>query len=168
MAFKTSTEDRFTKLQAFFASLMLVPHNSRYVEAEHAKIQIGLRRANRHSDSYVSLLRRQPVLMKELRACPHMLEDLAFHVTSVRHGRDAVEALGLGAHPACSRATASSDSIYWQVIYHADDWTKYHMEAPALFYHSTAKPHQLEARAAAGPAGENHKFCVHKTFPYQY
>eukprot|EP00972_Heterocapsa_arctica_P036087 5310469-Heterocapsa_arctica.AAC.1 len=51
-------------LRTYLVELRMAPHNSRYVEAEHAKIQVGLRRANRHNDAYVSLLRRMPALIK--------------------------------------------------------------------------------------------------------
>jgi hypothetical protein len=62
--------DDLKLLREFLAKLRLAPHNSRYVEAEHAKIQVGLRRAHRHSDAFVSLLRRQPALVAEVKDNP--------------------------------------------------------------------------------------------------
>ena len=69
--------DDLPDLRAFLCELRLASLNSRYVEAEHAKVQVGLRKAPRHSDAYVSLLRRLPGLTKEMKADPQLLNALA-------------------------------------------------------------------------------------------
>ena len=61
------------ELRSFLAELQLASLNSRYVEAEHAKVQVGLRRAPHHSDAYVSLLRRMPGLTMEIKLNPQVM-----------------------------------------------------------------------------------------------
>ena len=63
--------------------------------------------------------------MKELRADPSLFGVLAEHVTRMRNGREAVEALGLALHASCAYATRRSDPLYWQIIYHSDIYTKF-------------------------------------------
>ena len=134
-AFRDNRDPEHLKeLREFLCKLRFAPHNSRYVEAEHTKIQIGLRKARHHSDAYVSLLRRQPALMEELKRNPELIEELAAFVGKVRHGRDAVVALGLAQHPSCKKAwgDGSDSREFWDVVYHADAWTKFLMPAPSI------------------------------------
>ena len=85
--FRSSRQPEHLKqLREFLAKLRLAPHNSRYVEAEHTKTQVGLRRAHHHGDAFVPFLRRQPALMAEVKSNPGLVEELAKHVADLRHG----------------------------------------------------------------------------------
>lgn len=59
------------ELRAFLAELMCTPHNSRYVEAEHSKIQVGLRKASQGEGVHDM---QEPVLMLYIRSYASALQ----------------------------------------------------------------------------------------------
>ena len=126
--------------------------NSRYVEAEHAKVQVGLRKAPHHSDAYVSLLRRMCGLTKEIKQNPPVLQDLAKHLESVRSGRDAVRILGLDGHH--SFVPGCRDRVAWSIVYHADAYTKFTMPDPDLFFQTGPPPKDEPGHKALGDASD--------------
>ena len=126
------------ELRAFLAELKMKSLNSRYVEAEHAKVQVGLRKAPHHSDAYVSLLRRMCGLTKEIKQNPPVLQDLAKHLESVRSGRDAVRILWLDRRR--SFVPGCRDRVEWSIVYHADAYTKFTMPDPDLFFQTGPPP----------------------------
>ena len=143
--------DDLKLLREFLAKLRFAPHNSRYVEAEHAKIQVGLRRAHRHSDAFVSLLRRQPALVAEVRDNPSILDELAANVAEIRHGRDAVRRMGLAAHPACPPPGRDCNSPeWWKIAYHSDPFTKFAMSSPLVGSSDPPGPLKAFAGSAEG------------------
>ena len=165
--------DDLPELRAFLCELRLASLNSRYVEAEHAKVQVGLRKAPRHSDAYVSLLRRMPGLTKELKANPHILPLLADKLQKVRHGKDAVQVLGLSGHPAFSNTANPRDPLSWKIVYHADPYTKFTMPAPELVFGSNQPPGQgrsvrelLDAEQLGDAAALHHSLMIQHLCKY--
>ena len=165
--------DDLPELRAFLCELRLASLNSRYVEAEHAKVQVGLRKAPRHSDAYVSLLRRMPGLTKEMKANPHILPLLADKLQQVRHGKDAVQVLGLSGHSAFSSTQHPRDPLSWKIVYHSDPYTKFTMPAPDLVFGGNQPPGQgrsvrelLDAEQLGDAAALHHSLMIQHLCKY--
>ena len=71
--------------------------------------------------------------MQDLGHDKDKIRGFAEMVWHVRHGRVAVELLGLQDHPtSAAHSKHSRHRAHYRVVYHADSWTKYSMAIPPV------------------------------------
>ena len=90
------------------------------------------------------------LLHQELKNDPQKMVELSRFVMKVRHGRDAVRALGLSMHPCLRTAEKVTEALAWRVVYHADPFTKYTMSPPPVSFDADRAPAPVSMRDAAG------------------
>ena len=76
----------------------------RSIESKHAKMNREYQHAPNLSPPVVSLSHRLPEMSARMREDPHVLEQLAEHVSTAYHSINIVRCLGLDQHPICQAA----------------------------------------------------------------
>jgi hypothetical protein len=153
--------EHMKELRAVMAQFRLCFTAERRIEGLHAKSQKGVKVAPHHSMPYISMAHRQKQIRAELQQEPTRLDELAKAVMLVSSGRLAVHHLGLAAHPACRDARCGRDTIYAQVVYHADAFTKYLAAPPSLDMNNPEfRPDPLVAHRGDDTMSLKHKIAV--------
>ena len=120
-------------LRSWIAKRRLAFSAERPVEAEHAKTKRDVDRAPNHSDPFVSISHRLTPLLDHIKASKNNFEAFANLVDTIKNGRFACAKLGLQDHPrSIQHYRRGRHPEHFNVVYHADTWTKYVMPAPPI------------------------------------
>ena len=123
-----------SRLRAFLGKLRVSPSAEGPVEGLHAIVNRDIKRCPCHGTALVSLSKRFRQLNDYIASATDNLMKFARLVQQIRHGRDACVQLGLQDHPhSAHKKLDGRDAAHFNVVYHADPYSKYIVAAPDIF-----------------------------------
>ena len=120
-------------LKCLMAKLRASPSAERPAEGLHAIVSRDIKRCPNHTTALVSLSNRFRQLTPQVSSAAD-LAGFARLLQAVPSGREAVKALGLQHHPySVEKRKHKRDPGHFDVVYHADPYSKYVISAPDLY-----------------------------------
>ena len=118
-------------LELFVASFRFAWGTERKVEGGHAQVHMYAAGRRNRTEATDSLALRLAEIKKVLTS-----EDTTSFIKCIQVARNPqklIAQLGLSRHPACALAKHGWDRIYRKVVYHADPYSLYNRQQPALY-----------------------------------
>ena len=117
-------------LRQFLAKLQLARSAERVAEGLHAVVHKEVKRCPNHSTALVSLSNRFPQIRTYCAENPSNLNNFALTLSNCVNSRIVCNILGFRNHPTVQLLKASKDHHGYEVVYHADVYSKYKMARP--------------------------------------
>lgn len=106
--------------------MRITPYGERWVESQHARTNLAVVHAHRHSVVFVNNTRRWPEFEAEVTTEPAKSKALSDRIDEIPSAKFALQKVGLAMHAGMQRdvATGAKPRVE-RVFFSADDWPMY-------------------------------------------